>query len=308
MCELGIRLPYRQVSQVLRAIMNLQVSDRQVKHVLDRQGRRALEQRDREIEAAWRAPEVVGRQAAGPSVLYIEADGAWINGRNGQKMEGKVGLVHQGPVTIGRQRMALQSAVYVVSFQGSDRLGQELYVEADRQGLERAETLIFLSDGDQSLQEIYQTHFYDARYVLDWFHLRRNLFRTLRPARTELDSAILDPLYQTLKDLFWSGEIDPALAHLDHLRGQLAQAKSRDAITSFKHYVSNNRDGIGYASLFEHGFHIGSGPIEKAADLIINRRCELRGMSWNRETADGLCNLRSLRLNGSQGWRDFWPT
>jgi hypothetical protein len=287
--------------------LKLSISDRQVEHILDRHGQRAIAQRDEEIEAAWAEPEPVGRQPAGPEVLYIEADGAWINSREGLKMEGKVGLVHQGPVKIGQNRQQLQEAVYICSFQGSDRLGQELYREAERQGLERAAQVVFLSDGDRSLQDIYQTHFYDALYVLDWFHLRRNLYRALKPARTDLDMDYLAACYMTLKDLLWFGEVDPALDRLNRLRGQLCSAAARDAITAFKRYVLNNRDGIGYVDLYQQGIHVGSGPIEKAADLIINRRCELRGMAWYRATADGICNLRSLYLNGSQHWLDFWP-
>lgn len=204
-CELGVRLPYRQVSEVLAETMNLSLSDRQVKHIVDRHGQRALAQREAEIEAVWRAPEPVGGQPEGPEVLYIEADGAWINNREGPKMEGKVGLVHQGPVKIGKDRHQLKSAVYVCSFQGAERLGEELYLEADRQGLERAKRLVFLSDGDPVLRHLQQTHFYDALYVLDWFHLRRNLHRALQSARTELDSDYLAVVYMTLKEpaLVW---------------------------------------------------------------------------------------------------------
>lgn len=307
-CELGIRLPYRQVSQVIRELLKVKVSNRTVKDIVDRQGKRAIAARDEEVTAAWQALEPVGRQEPGPEVLYIEADGAWIHSRETLKMEGKVGLVHQGPERVGKERMKLKSPVYVCSFEGSERLGQELYLEADKQGLERAGRVIFLSDGDHSLREIYQTHFHDARYVLDWFHLRRNLVRALRPARAELDSDYLAVCYMTLKDLLWFGEIELVIKRLERLRGMLHLATSRDAITDFKRYVINQQDGIGYADLYAQGIHVGSGPIEKAADLIVNRRCELRGMSWYRHTADGLCNLRTLYLNGNAGWNSFWDS
>lgn len=307
-CELGVRLPYRQVSEVLAETMNLSLSDREVKHLVDRHGQRALAEREAEIEAVWRAPTPVGRQPEGPEVLYIEADGAWINSREGSKMEGKVGLVHQGPVKVGKHRHQLKSAVYVCSFQGAERLGEELYLEADRQGLERARRLIFLSDGDRSLRSIHQTHFYDALYVLDWFHLRRNLRQALRGYEAEHGPDQTAAAYMTLKDLLWFGEVDLALDRLDRLRGQVRAGQARDALTEFKAYLQSNRDGIGYADLYEQGIHIGSGPVEKAGDLVINRRCELRGMTWYRDTADGLCNLRTLRTNGPQRWQAFWPT
>jgi len=307
-CEIGMRLPYEQAAELIRDMLKVEVAGRQIERIVDRHGQRAIRQRDAEIEAAWQAPEPVGRQPAGPEVLYIEADGAWINSRECLKMEGKVGLVHQGPVKVGRNRQKLKAAVYVCSFQGSERLGEELYLEADRQGQERAQCIVFLSDGARSLRDICQTHFFDAIYVLDWFHLRRNLYRALRGYRAERGEDLAAAAYMTLKDLFWFGEVDLALDRLDRLRGQLCGAKARDDITDFKRFVHNNRDGIGYADLYEQGIHIGSGPIEKAADLIINRRCELRGMTWYRDTADGICNLRTLRFNHPSRWKHFWDT
>lgn len=110
----------------------------------------------------------------------------------------------------------------------------------------------------------------------------------------------------TLKDLLWFGEVDLVAERLDRLRGRLAGGQARDAITEFKGYILHNRDGISYAGLHEQGIHVGSGSIEKAADLLINRRCELRGMSWYPDTADDSCNLRALRFNDPQRWRQFW--
>jgi len=305
-CEVGVRLPMRQAATVVRELRQIPMTGKQVSRIIQRRGEQAIARRDAEIGQVWRAPVPVGRQPEGPEVLYIEADGAWINSRERLKMEGKVGLVHQGPIEVSPKRMKLRSPVYVTTFQGSERLGEELYLEADRQGLEQAQLVIFLSDGDRALRNIQQTHFYDAIYVLDWFHLRRNLRRALQGYEAELGSDLTAVAYMTLKDLLWFGEIGLAFERLDRLRGQLRSASARDAITDFKRYLRNNRDGIGYADLYAQGIHVGSGPIEKAADLVINRRCELRGMTWYRDSADAISNLRAICLNGRRRWRQFW--
>lgn len=202
--------------------------------------------------------------------------------------------------------MRLREAVYVTTFHSFERLGEELYLEADRQGLERAGQVIFLSDGAIGLREIHRTHFQDARYVLDWFHLRRALHHALQTTVSELGEDYICAKYMTRKDVLWYGEVDLALERLDRLRGRLASAPARDALTRLKGYIHNNRDGIGYFDLFEQGIHVGSGPVQKAADLIIHRRCELRGMTWYWHPADGVCNLRALRFNGTQRWTAFW--
>jgi hypothetical protein len=305
-CEVGVRLPHRQAAAVVRELRGVPMTGKQVSRITHRHGQRAVVCRDGEIEAAWEAPLPVGRQPQGPEVLYIEADGSWVNSRESLKMEGKVGLVHQGPQQVGHNRMKLRSAVYVTTFEGSERLGEELYLEADRQGLEQAGLVVFLSDGAAGLREIHQTHFHDALYVLDWFHLRRELHRALRGAAAELGDDYIAAVRMTLKDLLWFGEVDLALERLSRLRGRLAGAQARDAITNLKRYIRNNRYGIGYAHLYEQGIHVASGPIEKAGDLVINRRCELRGMAWYRDSANAICNLRSFRLNGRKRWKQFW--
>ena len=305
-CEVGVRLPYEQAVEVLDELLGVKVAGRQAERIVDRHGRRAIAGRDAELEEAWQSPSPIGRQAEGPEVLYIEADGTYINSRESRRAEGKVGLVHQGPQPVGRNRMRLRSAVYVTSFQGSERVGEELYLEADRQGLEQAGRVVLLGDGARWIRELQQTHFFDALYVLDWFHLQRELRRALRGAAAELGHDYVAAAHMTLRDLLWFGEVDLALEHLDRLRGKLAGGDARDALLVLKRYIHNNRDGIGYADLYEQGIHVGSGPIEKAADLIINRRCELRGMNWYRDTADGVCNLRALRFNGPHRWDAFW--
>ncbi len=305
-CEVGVRLPYEQSAAVLASLVNVTISGKQVTRIVDRHGQRAIEWRDDELDALWNAPSPLGLPPAGPTVLYIEADGSWVNSRERLTMEGKVGLIHQGPERVGKTRMRLRAATYVTTFQGSARLGQELYLEAERQGLEQAETVILLGDGANWIRTLHQEHFYDAIYVLDWFHLGREIRKAFRLAKAELGPDYVAVCRITLRDLLWYGDVDWALDRLARWRGRLKGAEAREALTDLMRYIRTNRDGMCYADLYEQGLHVGSGPIEKAADLVINRRCELRGMTWYRDTADGLCNLRAMRLNGDARWAAFW--
>jgi hypothetical protein len=305
-CEVGLRLPYAQAATVMQEMLCVAISGRQVEHMVDKHGQRAVAARDQALAEAWDQPEPLGKPPTGPEVLYIEADGAWINSREQLRVEGKVGLVHQGPEAVGATRRRLRHATYVVTFADSDRLGQELYLEAEAQGLEHAQRVILLGDGANWIRTLQQEHFYDATYVLDWFHLQRALADALQPAQAELGTDYVAAKSMALRDLLWFGEVDLALHRLGKLRGHLQGGKARDAITDLMRFIRNHRDGIGYADLAAQGIHVGSGPIEKAADLLINRRCELRGMAWYHDTADGICNLRAIRFNHPQRWRDFW--
>lgn len=71
-CEVGLLLPDEQAADVLNELLGITIAGRQVERIVDRHGQRAIAVRDGELEAAWAAPEPIGRQPAGPAVLYIE--------------------------------------------------------------------------------------------------------------------------------------------------------------------------------------------------------------------------------------------
>ena len=53
------------------------------------------------------------------------------------------------------------------------------------------------------------------------------------------------------------------------------------------------------------GYPVGSGSVEKAVDIVINRRVRCRrGMRWWRDNADSVVALRTLMLNDD--WDILW--
>ena len=63
-------------------------------------------------------------------------------------------------------------------------------------------------------------------------------------------------------------------------------------------YLQEQRDWIGdYEQWKEQGYPIGSGIIERAVAVVINRRMKKRGMRWKRCNATALVALRVDLLN-----------
>ena len=64
-------------------------------------------------------------------------------------------------------------------------------------------------------------------------------------------------------------------------------------------YLDGQRAWIGASQAWqEAGSPIGSGLVERAVELVINRRRKRRGRRWWRITAQGVTALRIRRLNG----------
>jgi len=91
-------------------------------------------------------------------------------------------------------------------------------------------------------------------------------------------------------------------SQLTRLSGDSGREKCRDphkAIT----YLEHQRPWIGsYEHWRKLGYPVGSGMIERAVGLVINRRMKKRGMRWCRPNATAVVALRTDLLN------DDWVT
>jgi hypothetical protein len=78
-----------------------------------------------------------------------------------------------------------------------------------------------------------------------------------------------------------------------------APAEPIERLEQTLHYLQAQRDWIGnYQAWQEADLPIGSGLVERAVELVLNRRLKRRGMRWRRTNADAVTALRVLRLNG----------
>ena len=80
-------------------------------------------------------------------------------------------------------------------------------------------------------------------------------------------------------------------------------AEPLEAIKKAITYLENQRPWIGsYEQWRKLGYPVGSGMVERAVALVINRRMKKRGMRWKRINATAVVALRTDLLN------DDWIT
>jgi hypothetical protein len=95
----------------------------------------------------------------------------------------------------------------------------------------------------------------------------------------------------------WHGNVDQAVHGLRTLAtGLPAEALKplKEAIT----YLEHQRPWIGsYERWRAQGYPVGSGMIERAVALVINRRMKKRGMRWKRANGTAIVALRTDLLN-----------
>ncbi len=207
--------------------------------------------------------------------------------------EAKVGVIFSETKEVSKDRVEiLDKRTYATALDIST-FKEHFVIEAQKYGVFQSKEVIFVSDGASWCRGLKEDHFPEATYVLDFWHLARNIKVCLGAERKELVGELLG--------LAGRGATKELLSRLGRLRLHSREPTFRAKLNDLINYVINNRDGIENAAKVDF---YGSGPVEKAVDVTICRRFKKRGMSWYVHKANPLLALKLLKLNGE--WETYW--
>jgi hypothetical protein len=175
----------------------------------------------------------------------------------------------------------------------AESFGEKFFLECVKQGVLEAAQVVFIADGAGWIRRLKDTYFPEALGVLDIWHVQRELKRAFGKEK--------QALVETLTGLAWCGKGSAMLHRLVQELARATEAEQRKRIMEVMSYVRNNLDWIANIPKAK-GY--GSGPVEKTVDITVARRFKKRGMSWYRQGANPLLQLRLLKLNGD--WDAYW--
>jgi hypothetical protein len=263
------------------------------------------------------APEPVHELAEQP--LLVGLDGGWVCSREQRGgMEGKVAVVcsqvedlpmptysttfswsERGPSRPPRQRHRLARRRYVATFGPSKQLGPQAKAAAQTLDVDPSRPVVLIADGAEWIKKEQGRHFPQATCILDWAHLWREVSHAIRAAARAKPLSQRERDYQLSLHRFWlwHGGVDQAVQGLRTL-GTGLPAEPSDAIQKAITYLEHQRPWIGsYEHWRKLGYPVGSGMIERAVALVINRRMKKRGMRWCRSNTTAVVALRTDLLN-----------
>jgi hypothetical protein len=277
-----------------------------------------------EVVPAESTEEVLAEQNE-KSPLLVGLDGGWVCSREQRGgMEGKVAVVcsqmedlplpvfdttfswskRGGPRKPPRQRHRLAKRRYVATFGSSRQLGQQAKAAAQELDAAPARPVVVIADGAEWIKKEQGKHFAQATCILDWAHLWREVSRAIMAAARAkaLPQKERDFQLHFHRSCLWLGNVDQALQGLRRLATDLP-AEALKPLQKAIRYVENQRQWIGsYEDWSKQGYPVGSGMIERAVAIVINRRMKKRGMRWCRSNATAIVALRVDLLN------DDWVT
>ena len=293
----------------------MEIEPREIERVAEEVGRR-VEQWLCEEQEQIRLTGVAGalKLAAGTK-FYVSFDGTGVPvrkselvGRPGKQADGsartreaKLGCVFTqvGLDKEGDPQRDPDSTTYVGAIESSTLFGWRIYAEAVRRGLDQAQTVIALTDGQRYNHTIVQTHFSEAVHIVDLFHAYEHL------------TAIAQLLWgqeakapKLWRDLLEAGDISRLVRKAG---GQLpSSAKSKKAMLKQLRYFEKNAFQMRYAEFREKKFFVGSGVIEAGCRTVIGERLKQSGMHWSVRGANAIIALRCCILSGR--FEDFWAS
>jgi hypothetical protein len=316
----GCSWPYRVASRLLQKVSGAQISAEEIRLLTNRQGQQRAAHQQEEAERTCSTAEA-GRPAPenAEQPMLVGLDGGWVCSREQRGgMEGKGAVVcsqmedlpmppssttfswsERGPSHAPKQRHRLAKLRSVATFGPSKQLGQQAGAAAQRLCPDPNRPVVVVADGAQWIKTEQARHFPQATCILDWAHLWREVSRAIRTA------ARAKPLSERERDYhlylqrswLWRGAVDQAVQGLRALDTGLPPEASetvKKAIT----YLEHQRPWIGsYEHWRKLGYPVGSGMIERAVALVINRRMKKQGMRWCRPNATAVVALRADLLN-----------
>ncbi len=316
----GCSWPYRAASSLLKRLSGAHISAEEIRLLTNRGGKQRAAQQQEEAERACSSPtqEAEAAQKAEHPML-VGLDGGWVCSREQRGgMEGKVAVVcsqvedlpmptysstfswsERGPRHPPRQRHRLAKRRYVATFGPAEHLGKLAKASARTVSEQVSRPVVLLADGAQWIKTQQGRHFPQATCILDWAHLWREVRHAIHVA------ARAQPLSQRERDYqlylhrswLWYGQVDHAVHGLHTLAAGLP-AEALETITKAITYLEHQRPWIGsYEHWRKLGYPVGSGMIERAVALVINRRMKKRGMRWCRSNATAVVALRTDLLN-----------
>ena len=283
---------------MLRKALDLDINEETIREVTEQIGKEIFKQDTRNAKATLANIHKIGDGPKIDSVLYIMIDGAAVNTRvedeNGSTWrENKTVLVFRERDMVKRKNGGhiITKKEYMPYIGSSEDFKAYVLDTAVRAGYGRFKETVIIADGATWIRNMCEEIFPDAVQILDLYHLKENIY-TYAKHKYNHDSA---------KYTAWAesaiAKVEKGLA--EELLSELPETEKLPAgIVNLKTYITNNRDKINYPEYKEKGYFVGSGAIESANKLIVQRRLKQAGMRWSVEGAQALLSLRAKVESG----------
>jgi hypothetical protein len=315
------KMPVSEASAVIERLTGVRLPPATLDREARRQGQQASRKRQQldEQMGAGQGGEQSVPLSAEPFTLVIELDAWNIRERDqwGQsEVRRKAGreperwhwvyggtcfrLDQRAPTVGGRARILSRGTV--MTRDGVDGLREQIFAEAQRQGLAQAAKVLVVADGALWIWNLVEDRFEQAQQRLDYYHASQHLWavaHALHPEDVVSARAWIEPLLKKLK----GGRTLNVLQDLRTVAKRL-RSKKRQAVESELRYLESHRQRMDYGAARKAGEPLGSGAMESTCRQY---QCRFKrpGQFWSRAGDEGLMCLETFWRNDR--WHLLYP-
>lgn len=278
---------------IIKRALGMDINEETIRKVTEEVGRAVYDKDKERAKETLANIHRIDTSQQKRATLYIEMDGAAVNTRvedeNGSTWrENKTVMVFTDKDMIKRKDEGhiITKKEYMAYIGTSEDFKAFVFDAALRAGYGRIENVVVIADGATWIRNMCEEIFPDAVQILDLFHLKENIYDYAK-YKFSGDASKYTAWAEAFIEKIENGQTDEAIASLPD------NEKLPVGTVNLKTYLYNNCDKINYSEYREAGYFVGSGAIESANKLIVQRRLKQAGMRWSVDGAQALLTLRS---------------
>jgi hypothetical protein len=180
----------------------------------------------------------------------------------------------------------------------STKFGERFWLEAIRNGYQKANIKICLGDGAKYNWQIQEDYFPDAIPILDYYHASEHLANAIKIVKGE-NTKMFYKTYEKLKKSLYVGDWKTIQEWTLKKSNNIKNRKEKKQLLREGKYFYTNRKRIYYADYEELSLPIGSGVIEAGIKQIVNKRIKGTEKHWIKNNADNILKLRIEEVAGN---------
>jgi len=285
-------------SKLFREEFGIEISAKQIEKIAEYVGKKVFEKDTAEAKEAYEnmhksIPQIPEDQKK-DITLYIMMDGAAVNTRvedeNGSTWrENKTVMVFTDKdlITRGDGSKMIINKEYATFIGPVEEFKKYVLNVVIKAGYGRIKNVVIIGDGATWIRTMCNEIFPDAVQILDLYHLKENIYSYAKYLYGD-NEVQYTKWAKTMIDKVIEGNIKEALDMIP-----VNKEKLPASVVNLRGYIENNIDKINYKEYKEKGYYIGSGPIESANKIILQRRLKQAGMRWSVNGAQYILTLRS---------------
>jgi hypothetical protein len=273
---------YEKSNEVLKEMLQIEVSETQIYRVTDLYGKA--------VEPTVNAEATLTPIKKG-EVLYAEVDGSMVLTREEGWSEVKVGRIFKSSDCIHAEGKPgwISNSQYIAHLGGHKPFSQAMENILDMHG-KLDGRLVFISDGATWIKNWIEDAFPNAVSILDYYHVCEHLHEFSSSVFTD---KVKEKIW-TAKQKEWllKGQVSTVIRNIKRI------GKNSEQALQLINYYTTNKSRMNYLEYPKIGCGIiGSGAIESAHRTVIQKRMKQSGQRWSCKGAQNMLNLRVVRKN-----------